>query len=125
MTTQHYDIVFDGPPAHVSGRFVETENDQGASISIGTWVEREDGLWALRIPAQQTIYTVLAERAEGPPFVLAFRDLDDLCDRLVDEFGESDRQYRYTPDDRGVDGLIQTLLEDDSSTQITWDSHTL
>ena len=42
-------IIFDGPPSHISGRFVEVETDDGKSINIGKWVEREDGLWALRI----------------------------------------------------------------------------
>ena len=44
------DVVFDGPPGPTCGRFVEVENDAGASISFGEWVEREDGYWALRIP---------------------------------------------------------------------------
>jgi hypothetical protein len=42
-------IIFDGPPSHNSGRFVEVENDQGESISIGEWIERDDGYWSLRI----------------------------------------------------------------------------
>lgn len=44
------DIVFDGPPGPVTGRFVEVEDESGASISFGEWVERDDGFWALRIP---------------------------------------------------------------------------
>ena len=42
-------IVFDGPPSHESGRFVEVETDDGPGISIGEWVDRGGGLWALRI----------------------------------------------------------------------------
>lgn len=42
------DILFDGPPEHVSPRFVECE-ENGKSINLGTWVEREGGMWALRI----------------------------------------------------------------------------
>jgi hypothetical protein len=42
-------IIFDGPPSHESGRFVEVENDDGASITIGRWEQRGD-LWALIIP---------------------------------------------------------------------------
>jgi len=42
-------IIFDGPPSHVPGRFVEVETDDGSSISAGEWIERDDGLWALRI----------------------------------------------------------------------------
>jgi hypothetical protein len=45
-----FDIVFDGPPAHESGRFVEVEDETGKSISIGEWVKRDNDLWALRIP---------------------------------------------------------------------------
>lgn len=43
-------ILFDGPPSHESGRFVEVENDAGASINIGEWVKRADDLWDLVIP---------------------------------------------------------------------------
>lgn len=51
MTAQNYiDIVFDGPPSHESGRFVEVEDANGASIRVGEWVERSDGYWALRLP---------------------------------------------------------------------------
>lgn len=43
------DIVFDGSPAPESGRFVEVENEAGASINVGEWIKRGDGLWALRL----------------------------------------------------------------------------
>jgi len=45
----YIDIVFDGPPSHESGRFVEVENPLGQSINAGEWIDRGDGLWALRI----------------------------------------------------------------------------
>lgn len=45
----YVDIVFDGPPEHEAGRFVEVENEAGESIRFGKWVERPDGYWALRI----------------------------------------------------------------------------
>lgn len=44
------DIVFDGPPGATPGRFVEVEDMDGKSISVGDWVSRGDGTWALRIP---------------------------------------------------------------------------
>ena len=47
--TQPINIIFDGPPSHESGRFVEVETDDGRSIRVGEWIERPDGLWALRI----------------------------------------------------------------------------
>lgn len=51
--SKYIDIVFDGPPSSETGRFVEVENDQGASIKLGEWVDRGDGYWALRV--NQTI----------------------------------------------------------------------
>lgn len=45
----YIDIVFDGPPSHESGRFVEVENPLGHSINAGEWIDRGNGLWALRI----------------------------------------------------------------------------
>lgn len=42
-------IIFDGPPSHDGGRFVEVETDEGKSINAGEWIERPDGFWALRI----------------------------------------------------------------------------
>lgn len=41
-------IIFDAPPSHDSGRFVEVETDDGKSIRVGEWIEK-DGYWALRI----------------------------------------------------------------------------
>lgn len=45
----YIDFVFDGPPGHESGRFVEVEDSTGKSIRIGEWVQRPNGFWALRI----------------------------------------------------------------------------
>ena len=44
------DIVFDGPPGPTAGRFVEVEDASGKSINVGEWIDRGNGLWALRIP---------------------------------------------------------------------------
>jgi|GEM_PF-3207081 len=44
------DIVFDGPPSHESGKFVEVEDMSGASVRVGEWIDRGNGYWALRIP---------------------------------------------------------------------------
>ena len=44
------DIVFDGPPSHKSGCFIEVEDDTRKSISIREWLQRDDGYWVLRIP---------------------------------------------------------------------------
>lgn len=45
-------IVFDGPPSHESGRFIEVEDANGKSISVGEWVHRPDGYWALVLNAE-------------------------------------------------------------------------
>lgn len=45
----HIDIVFDGPPSHQSGRFVEVEDASGRSIKVGEWIDRGNGYWVLRI----------------------------------------------------------------------------
>lgn len=49
MVKNYIAIVFDGPPSHESGRFVEVNDSHGKSIDIGTWVSRGDGSWELRI----------------------------------------------------------------------------
>ena len=51
LCTARVDVVFDGPPSHESGRFVEVENSEGMSINFGEWVHRPDGYWALRFDA--------------------------------------------------------------------------
>lgn len=48
-------VVFDGPPSNKSGRFIEVENDKGASVDVGTWYQRGDGLWSLRVTAADII----------------------------------------------------------------------
>lgn len=42
-------IVFDGPPGHESGRFVEATDAEGQSIDAGEWVRVNGGFWELRI----------------------------------------------------------------------------
>jgi hypothetical protein len=52
--SREIDVVFDGPPGPISGRFVEVEDDAGRSIDLGEWVERPDGYWALRFSVPAT-----------------------------------------------------------------------
>lgn len=49
MAVKAINIVFDGSPSHVSGRFVEVEDDDGHGLSVGEWIRCPDGMWALRI----------------------------------------------------------------------------
>lgn len=49
-SAEYIDIVFDGLPDAEGPRFIEIEDQNGASIQIGEWVKRPDGYHALRIP---------------------------------------------------------------------------
>jgi hypothetical protein len=40
-------VVFDGPPGHESGRFVEAETPDGRSVRAGEWRQDERGYWLL------------------------------------------------------------------------------
>lgn len=44
----YFDVVFDGPPSHESGRFVEVEDEKKASVRAGEWIE-DPPFWRLRI----------------------------------------------------------------------------
>lgn len=70
----YIDIVFDGPPSHESGRFVEVESADGQSIKFGEWVERPDGFWALRIPSRAALVEALQSIARG-----SFHDASTLA----------------------------------------------
>lgn len=49
--SEHLDILFDGPPSHESGRFVDVVDADGKGVKIGEWMQAPDGaMWALRIP---------------------------------------------------------------------------
>ena len=56
------DVVFDGPPGPESGRFVECEDGRGQSACIGEWLQRDDGMWTLRIPFQNPCKAELEAR---------------------------------------------------------------
>ena len=43
-------------PGPESGRFIEVEDDTGKSISVGEWIRRPDGLWALRIHGVNVVH---------------------------------------------------------------------
>ena len=42
---------FDRPPGPEAARFIEVENEQGESVSVGEWVELCDrGYWVPKLP---------------------------------------------------------------------------
>lgn len=63
--TPYLDIVFDGPPEHDAGRLVEIEDSTGAGVSIGTWMERPNGHWALRIPDTRATQRAIHDLTEA------------------------------------------------------------
>lgn len=69
-------IVFDGPPSHESGRFVEVNDSTGKSVNAGEWVENGQ-FWELIINKPR------GQRA-------SLQDITDtIADALQDMMGES------------------------------------
>ena len=64
-------IVFDGPPSHESGRFVEVEDAQGHSIKFGEWKQVGDYFHLVFSPSA-------ALRAERERAEKAERERDEL-----------------------------------------------
>jgi hypothetical protein len=65
---QYIDIVFDGPPSHESGRFVEVENEDRQSINVGTWIAptptndpQGTGFWRLRLKVRPGLDALAAK----------------------------------------------------------------
>jgi colicin import membrane protein len=84
----YIDIVFDGPPAHESGRFIEVEDASGKSISVGEWIERPDQLWALRI-ARDPTPAADAVGVEEDPLLMTIRLTEYLPMESVCKFAKA------------------------------------
>lgn len=65
VATDFIDVVFDGPPEHEAGRFVEVEDPDGKGIKVGEWLSPDETrrrgekkftqhLWRLRIPMRRS-----------------------------------------------------------------------
>ena len=54
LSVETINIVFDGPPSHESGRFIEVENLDGASIKAGEWIQLDSERWALQLDVLTT-----------------------------------------------------------------------
>lgn len=54
----HIDIVFDGPPGPVAGRFVEVEDENRRGLSFATWMQRDDGFWVLRFTVADVVKAI-------------------------------------------------------------------
>lgn len=108
------DVVFDGPPSHTSGRFVEVEDAARASIGVGVWIDRGDGMWALRI-------TPAAFTAENPQVIVKYDSNYEVtqlvCPRCgKDDIREHDRAERWNPIEIVNGGLAVNQLQSDFET---------
>ena len=56
-------VVFDGPPSHESGRFIEVETLDGKGINFGEW-EHDEKYWYLKIPVGRKPTPATAEEVE-------------------------------------------------------------
>lgn len=83
LSRETVDVLFDGPPSHESGRFVECEDGQGKSIRAGEWSQRGE-YWVLSIPTHAADARALRERIERAISILTPRgpqmDSDDIFD---------------------------------------------
>ena len=84
MPLEQIDIIFDGPPDHEAGRFIEVEDRYGCSISVGEWLKLErDGhtYWALRlmadVPANARLPRDLADDELGDDDEIGFGERGD------------------------------------------------
>lgn len=70
-------VIFDGPPGHNPGRFVDVENHEGKSINAGDWVQRCN-YWELRInnPDSEYIRNLEDENAQLRECLV---QRDELC----------------------------------------------
>lgn len=79
-------IVFDGPPGPVGSRFIDIENKSGASLSVGDWVQREDGKWALVVTVADSAIVPPDCRGDSLPARKLFGDAPRPARKL---FGEN------------------------------------
>jgi hypothetical protein len=93
-------IVFDGPPGPESCRFVEVENEAGASINAGEWVERPDGCWELRI--QQSPLPVAGYTAQPEAKVALVNEFKADEERLLRKLDAISAQTFHLPNTDGT-----------------------
>lgn len=82
---EQIDVVFDGPPSHESGRFVEVENSEGKSILFGEWLQRSDGYWVLRFRAALSSSRPCAHEEEAKRLAVEWKQCHEQNSRLVSE----------------------------------------
>jgi hypothetical protein len=87
----YFDVVFDGP---VQGRFVEVENPQRHSITVGEWIHRDDGYWVLRIPLEAKAELLAIHEAVMNPQAVVINESDTFTVKLVKQFIQLSQEWR-------------------------------
>jgi hypothetical protein len=82
-TSAAINIIFDGPPGPEGPRFIEVETDDGRSIRVGEWQQRQDGNWGLRIAALPPVTPKPEQDADPDPE-------EDLMQRILAQCVETD-----------------------------------
>lgn len=76
-------FVFDGPPGPECGRFVECETPDGRSVNAGTWHDRGDGYWELRVSRPST------------PDTTSVEDMREACAKVAESMVHQDNRYPW------------------------------
>ncbi len=74
-------ILFDGPPSHESGHFIEVENEKGESISFGEWVHDGD-YWVLQFPDNREINADLLDASRA--VANAYANTGGIDDEIIE-----------------------------------------
>jgi hypothetical protein len=107
QATQAINVLFDGPSGATCGRFVEVELDDGSSINAGEWIERTNGLWALRITQLPT----------APDVVTAHLTLEELS--LLTEALDSHRYWQVADMSQRHSGDVRFDESDENYAELT------
>ena len=101
----HIKIIFDGPPGHDSGRFVEVHDIEDKSIGVGTWRERDDRLWELDIGGVDLLEAIRADR-------------EDTADKMHQAVKDADAVQAFAVEDENLTDQHNRLFREIANTII-------
>jgi hypothetical protein len=104
------DIVFDGPPGPESGRFVEVETIEGRSVRVGEWIDRGNGLWALRITGSSIAAAIDRAALDGVDPALVAMDNAEEVEPQPDEIAAIEEARRLDDGSRATLDQVRAEL---------------
>jgi hypothetical protein len=104
------DIVFDGPPGPECGRFVEVETIEGRSVRVGEWIDRGNGLWALRITGSSIAAAIDRAALDGADPALVAMDNAEEVEPQPDEIAASEQSHALDDGSRKTLDEVRTEL---------------